>query len=507
MEHFKDVEKNMLRKYWILLSVLSVALLCGCKTEEDFRRERAEKAVRYFEVSKFRDRELTENVTLNLKQCVETALAHNLDIKVYHQEEDIASEMRTAELLGMLPEINFNEHFSGRTNTPASSSRSFKGEGLTYGATQSQDRVSNLFNIDFALSIMDFGLAFFNSQQAQDRVILRKQRTERMVQNLTMDVIHAYCKVAAAQRAVTITKDLLHACKNRAVLIERLAKARQITPFRAFEETRKFNEMERSLTAFVVEYQNACVELRSLLGYYPSADILVDDSFLDQVPKTELPDLEVMEQIALIKRPELRSIEVERHINIVECRKAILSMFPTARIFLDYNVSSNEYLYNRNWWEFGINAAFNLLKLPQKIARAAAYDKQADTDLMRVYAQSIAVIAQVRIAHADIRANQDIYTKNARIYNHYRNTLAAAQKNRHLAVGDMTHFEIDHMKLTTAKADIEKTLALANYYVSFYRLMNSIGMSDYSSEALKDLPEELKLLRPRAEKMITEAKK
>ena len=126
---------------------------------------------------------------------------------------------------------------------------------------------------------------------------------------------------------------------------------------------------------------------------------------------------------------------------------------------------------------------------------------------MRVYAQSVAVIAQVRIAHADIRANQDIYTRNARIYEHYRNTLSAAQKNRHLAVGDMTHFEIDHMKLTTAKAEIEKTLALANYYVSFYRLMNSIGMSDYSSEALKELPEELKSLRSQAEKMIAKAKK
>ena len=501
------MEKNMLRKYLILLSMAGIALLSACKTEEDFRRERAEKAVRYFEVSKFRDRELTGNVTLNLKQCVETALAHNLDIKVYHQEEDIASEMRTAELLGMLPEINFNDHFSGRSNTPASGSRSYKGEGLTYGATRSQDRVSNLFNIDFALSIMDFGLAFFNSQQAQDRVILRKQRTERMVQNLTMDVIHAYCKVAAAQRAVSITRDLLHACRNRIAMIERLARKRQITPFRAFEETRKFNEMERALTAYEVEYHNACVELRSLLGYYPSANIRVDDSFLDKTPGAKLPDLEVLEQIALIKRPELRSIEVERHINIVECRKAILSMFPTARIFLDYNVSSNDYLYNRSWWELGINAAFNLLKLPQKVARAVAYDKQADVDLMRVYGQSIAVIAQVRMAHADIRANQELYTENAKIYKHYSNTLSDAQKTRHLAKGDMSHFEIDHMKMTTAKADIEKNLALANYYVSFYRLMNAVGLSDYSSDALRDLPEELKILRSQAEKKIAGSEK
>ena len=88
-----------------------------------------------------------------------------------------------------------------------------------------------------------------------------------MVQNLTMDVIHAYCKVAAAQRAVSITRDLLHACRNRIAMIERLARKRQITPFRAFEETRKFNEMERTLTAYEVEYHRNISARRQLLEF------------------------------------------------------------------------------------------------------------------------------------------------------------------------------------------------------------------------------------------------
>ena len=233
---------------------------------------------------------------------------------------------------------------------------------------------------------MDFGLAFFNSQQAHDRVLMRRQRTERMAQNLTLDIINAYCRVAAAQRAWGITQGMLATCRERNKVIKRLYSAKKISPFRAFEEIRRFNEMERRQTAYEQEYQNACVELRALLGYYPSAAIVVDDSFLDKMPsEANLPSLDVMEQIALIRRPELQETEIQRHISVIECRKAILTMFPNARVFIDYNNVNNSFLYNQNWWELGVSAAFNLLKLTQKISQAIAYSNQADAETMRTF--------------------------------------------------------------------------------------------------------------------------
>ena len=480
----------MLRMLLVLTGVLGIALISGCKTEEDYRSERAEKAVRYFEVSQLR--ELDSETKLTLQQCIALGLKHNLDLKVKHLEEDIASELRTVELLGMLPELNINDGFSGRSNIPASSSRAYKQDGATYGASQSQDTFINTFNIDLALSVMDFGLAFFNSQQANDRVLMRKKRTERMAQNLTLDIISAYCRVAAAQRSSEITRGMLEKCRNRNTLIKQLLKANKISPFRAFDEIRKFNEMERRQTAYDQAYQNACVELRALLGYYPSDIIRVDDSFLDRAPKAnDLPSLDVMEQVALIRRPELQETEIQRHINIVECRKTIASMFPTARVFLDFNNVNNSFLYNQSWWEVGVNAAFNLLKLPQKIGQYMAYQDQADADAMRTYAQSIAIIAQVRISHANIMANREIYTRAEKTFQNYELTLKAAQKNRNAAVSDLSRLELDHMELTTAESRIERTLALADYYVSFCRLMNSMGMREFKPEQLASLPKEL----------------
>ena len=165
---------------------------------------------------------------------------------------------------------------------------------------------------------MDFGLAFFNSQQAHDRYLMRQQRSERVSQNLTLDVVRVYFQVAAAQRAINITRGLLDTCRDRYTLIKRLSDAKKITPFRAFDETSRFIEMERRLTGYILDYQNACIELRSLLGYYPTANITVDDSVLAKVPEFKFPEMEVMEQIALMKRPELYEIDMQKHINVVE---------------------------------------------------------------------------------------------------------------------------------------------------------------------------------------------
>jgi len=222
----------------------------------------------------------------------------------------------------------------------------------------------------------------------------------------------------------------------------------------------------------------------------------VDDSFLDQEPPSasSLPDLDVLEETALIRRPELQQTEIQRHISILECRKAIVTMFPNARLFLDFNNVNNSFLYNQNWWSMGLFATINLLKLQQKITMAIAYYNQADSETMRTYGQSIAVIAQVRIAHANIRANQEVFDKADKAFKNFNEALTSVKKNRKIltSTNNVTRLELDHMELTTAESRLERNLALADYYVSFFRLMNTVGLQDYKIESMNKLPEELK---------------
>ena len=483
--------------------VSALILLAGCQSMEDYRNERAELAIKHFEGAKYR--ELLEGKKLTLSECIAMAKEHNLDLQVNKLEEKVAKELRTAEMLGMLPELNVTDTATFRSNTPASSSEKVGQGGLTYGYSKSQDRNVNYFNIDLALSVLDFGLAFFNTQQAQDRVYMREQRTMRAAQNLTLDVVRAYFSVAAAQKAIKITSGLLEECRNRYVLIQKLGKTGQIDPFRAFDETRRFIDMEKRLTNYVRSYENSCVELRSLLGMAPSGRIIVEDAYLNRLPDYELPNVELMEQIALFKRPELYEIDIQRHINILEVRKEIVMMFPQVRIFYDFTNSSNSFLYHMNWWELGIRAAYNLLKIPVHVSRALAMNKQVKTEEKRGFAQAIAVMAQVRIAHANLQATKQRYEIDAKTYKAFSENLAQARRT--VRAGDLSKLQLDHIRLATAETEIERLMSLGNYYVSYYRMLNAIGISSISAKTLTQIRGELEAAKRRAAKELELARR
>ena len=482
--------------------ILAAVIAGGCKTAQDYRDERAEYAVKHFEFARYR--EMMEGQKLSLKECIRMALDNNLELKVMSIEENVAKEMRTAEMLGMLPELNISDSFTGRSNTPASSSKKVADSGLTYGYSTSQDRNVNYFNIDLALSVVDFGLAYFNTQQARDRVMIREQRTRRARQNLTFDVVKAYFQVAAAQRAIKITTGLLEDCRSRYQLIEKLSKSRAITPFRAFDETKRFVEMEKRLTNYIRSYENSCVELRSLLGMHPGGKILVDDAYLNQVPKFEFPEIELMEQIALLERPELYEIDMQKHVNVLECRKEIVKMFPNVRLFYDFVNSNNSFLYHASWYELGIRAAYNLLKLPQHIKQYQAYSAQVDAEETRTFSLAIGIMAQVRIAHANLISVKERYEIDNKVYTAYSKNLKWALASRKLT-GDLSNLELDHMRLATAETEIERLMSLGNVYVAYFRILNCVGISKLDAGSLNVLRAELVKARERAAEELGKA--
>ena len=478
-------------------------LLSGCKSEKEFRDERAEYAVLHNQQAKYRDQ--LEGKKMGLLECMRYALEHNLDVEVNKVEEAVAREMRTAEMLGMLPELTVTDTYTARNNTPASSSENIYGDaGGTYSYSQSQDRALNYLNVDLALSVLDFGLAFFNTQQAEDRALLREQRTTRAMQNLTLDVAKAYFQVAAAQKAINITEPLLEECRTQRAALSKLVQSRQITPFRGFDETKRFVNMEKRLTSYIRAYENSCVELRSLMGMYPAGKLVVDDAVLRNAPDFNLPEIELMEQIALLQRPELYEIDIQKHINIIECRKTILQMFPNVRIYGDFTNSTNSFLYHMSWWELGVRAAYNLLKLPKQIATYMAYSRQVEAEELRTFAQAIGVMAQVRIAHANMFTTKERYNIDNENYRAYASQLKTAIATKQTA-GALSTLELVHMRLETAETEIERLLSLGNYYISYYRLLNALGVRDLNVKTVKELKSELAQARERAREEMAKA--
>jgi len=481
----------------------ALLLVSGCKTEEDYKKERIAKAQEQFEAVK--KRELPADKVLTLHDCIKLAMEHNMDIKIQNMEKDAAKNMLWAEILGMLPDLTVTDNFTTRSNQPGSRSKAVENDGDTYDYSTSQDKTINNLSVDLAFSLLDFGLAFFNSQQSHDRVLMKQRQIERMRQNLTLDVVRAYFKVAAAQRAVDITNNLLLQCRNHSEVIDRLEKQKRITPFRAFEEKNRLLTMEKRLSNYTRVYENSCVELRALLGVYPSVNIIVDDTILDKEPAMELPEIELLEQMAILKRPELYEIDIQRHINILECRKTLLMMLPNVQIYMDLVNNNNSFLYYQTWWELAIRAAYNALKTPQHLARYMAYSDQADIEKVRSFAQAITVMSQVRIAKADIASSRQKYELNRRENRNYSEHLKKEQSKKAVR-GTVSELELDHLRMAVAETDIERLLALGACHISYYRLLNSIGVENLDPATQEALKKELEAGARRAEKELARAR-
>ena len=90
--------KNAVSRVIVFGAAAALLLMSGCKTEEDYKKERIAKAQEQFEAVK--KRELPAEKVLSLHDCIKLAMEHNMDIKVQNMEKDAAKNLLWAEILG-----------------------------------------------------------------------------------------------------------------------------------------------------------------------------------------------------------------------------------------------------------------------------------------------------------------------------------------------------------------------------------------------------------------------
>ena len=146
------------------------------------------------------------------------------------------------------------------------------------------------------------------------------------------------------------------------------------------------------------------------------------------------------------------------------------------------------------------------MKLPQQIARYQAYSSQVDAEDARTFAQAIGVMAQVRISHANLIATKERFDINDKVYKTYNDNLKWAVANQKIT-GELSRLELDHMRLETAETEIDRLMTLGNYYVAYYRILNSIGVRHIDAKSLGELRNELAQAKVRAAEELEKARR
>jgi outer membrane protein len=495
---------DMFTVFRILILVAVSMFIAGCHNSEYYRQQRVEKARKDFrDINK---RTIDENKVFTLNECISSALKHNLTLKVYDLKEQIASEKVTAQMLGMLPELNLDNQLKSRNKTPGASSQGIETGEQSLVSSRSVDNTINNIKLELAISTLDFGLAFLNSAQAEDRRLIAIEQRKRAAQNLVFDVVKTYFKVAASQDAIDTARKLLLKCRNLERVFIELNDDKSVSPFRLLDERKRFIRLEKRLMSYRRNYQDSCIELRSLMGYVPNEKIKVDTRWLRKLSMATLPSVDIMEKIALVERPELYELDFESDVLVNEARKTILTMLPTVRVFIDFTNSNNSFLYAQSWSQVAVHAAYNLLRLPQRIAEYSATHIEVDEISMRTLALSIGIMAQIRIAHANIQEVKQRYELDDRIYIAYKKHLLAASQS-YKSGSSLSKLELDRLELETAETYINRLISISNYYVAYYRLLNTIGIKDLTPETVDRVISEIKYVETKDKRKLAKKSK
>ncbi len=473
----------MIKKFILPITLLTgLSVFFGCQTEDDYRKIRAENARKdYYHIVR---QYMPSGKKFTLPECIEEALKNNLDLQVYDLKEKIENERKTAAVLGMLPDVQFGYDITARDNDPGSSSYNVFTDQESLTPSRSSSRTESNKTLDLALSVIDFGLAYFNSVQAQDKRLIVSAQKRRVAQDLIFKVVKKYLDVASAQHAIYATDEMLDRTGKIEKILTELQESKKLSPLVLLDEKKRFISLEKRLKTYQNEYENSCIELKALMGYTPNSQIMVDDSFLDNLKEMELPDVRALERIALQERPELFEVDYRQHISVVEARKAIVKMFPNARIFADYTNSSNKYLYNDRWWTLGMRAAYDLLSIPARVFEYQENVRQAEAMDKKTLALSLAVMSQVHMAYASIVEAKKIYELDDKVYDAYNEQLLVIRKI-YDSGEDYSKLDLDRLELETVDTKINRSFSLGSYYLAYYRLMNTIGIDSLDPNLLK----------------------
>ncbi len=462
--------------------ILIIVFLTGCERAIDFRQKRLQNA--QIHISQIRNRTVPNDAVHTLHWCIETALAHNLDLKAAELQQAIMNERKTAAVMGMLPDLNLNYREGYRDNEPGARSESITTGIQTLEPSKSSEIDETRYSMELMFGILDFGLSYYSSMQESDKAIQKDKQRRRTAQNLMLDVAKTYFRVASFQYEMSTIKDLIQRSEDAEALIDDLRTSKRIEPLEGLTKIKALKKLKQRLKEHRRSYENACIQLSSLMGFAPVNELSVDTAILEELKVFEVPEIEVLEQVALDERPELYELDIESHITAVEARKSMLKMFPNVRLFANFTDSSNQYLYNQSWWDVALGSVYNLLKLPSEIYNYSALEFQLEEITTQTMALSIGIMAQVRMAHANLIEVKSRYKLAEELFNIDQQRLEAARP-RAQAGGSLSSLDLLKFELETAESFFERTQSLSNYYLAYYRLLNAVGRESLDEPALQ----------------------
>jgi outer membrane protein, multidrug efflux system len=478
-----------------VISGAAVALLSACAVPADPMSVADMRAQGKADMAKLFARQEPIAQPLTVHDVMARVLKYNLDNKLKVMESALSQRQVDVADMSLLPRMATTAGYVSRSNESASSSKSITTGKQSLETSTSQDQLRRTADLTMAWNILDFGVSYVGALQQRDRALVAEERRRKVVHNILQDVRAVYWRAVAAERMQGRIGPLLQRI-DRALKDSRSINEMKLTsPVDALTYQKQLLKTRQQLLDLQKELQVAKSQLAALMDLPPTMDVplLIAKRSDKDVPKIRL-DPEKIEEVALLRRPELVEEAYQARIGANETRKAMLRMLPGIELSFGVNFDSNSFLLYNRWADYGARTVWNLFNVftgPSNIALAEAQESFIET---RRLALGMAVLTQSRVAWLRWRQALDGWKVAQEIEKVERGL--AAQMRDEVAAQRRGELAALQSAFDALVAELSADLAFAETQNAAGNILVSMGFdplpADLNSDALPDIAAALK---------------
>ncbi|NTV02271.1 MAG: TolC family protein [Chlorobiaceae bacterium] len=350
---------------------------------------------------------------LSLEEVTARAVKYNLDYRLKVMQEALAAGELGASRWDMLPQLTARAGYSNRSKPAASSSVNIDTGSITYSRSTSQDQDLRSASLGVAWNVLDFGVSYFQAKQQADRQLMARERRRKAVHTLLQEVRYAYWQAAGSAKLKEKVKNVLVDATAELLRIQQERKERLRPPLESLRQEKALLETIKQMQAILDELSIARPRLAALMGLPPGTAFELAEKELpsSDASRFNVP-VEELEHIALKYRPELRESAYQERISALDVNKALARLLPGIQLTGSKEYTSNSFSAYNNWYEGGLNVAWNIMSLPSAPSRINAAKAGKSVARANTLALSMAVLSQVYISNQEYGSALKQYALN-----------------------------------------------------------------------------------------------
>lgn len=347
--------------------------------------------------------------SISLYEAMARSLKYNLDHRVKMMELDLSKADYDVSRYDLLPKVVASGGYFGRSNEAGSSSLSLLSGRQSLEPSTSTEKDVWSGDLTASWDVLDFGLSKIRSAQLADEAMIYEERRRKAVIQIMEDVHRAYWRAVSFERLSNRLAALEGDVKQAFSQSRQLYASRRTAPMPALSYQRELNDIRGQVQRMSRDLRLAKMELASLIGLAPDQQFTLQMPTHERRPAPLAMNYSDMIDVALRQRPEVRESLYAQRIGEKEMKKAVLEALPSIEGFAGLETSSNDFLFNKDWADYGARASWNVLKVFTIGKRKRKAKARAELEEQKALAAAMAVMTQVGVARAQYESFMQEY--------------------------------------------------------------------------------------------------